>query len=82
MQPLHMEGLDDPSTPSAWVDGLSEGRYERGWRTRDLADSGAILPLGSDWMVADFDPRVGLAWARLRRLPGAPTASPTCRTRP
>jgi predicted amidohydrolase YtcJ len=76
MQPLHMEGLDDPSTPSAWVDGLSEGRYERGWRTRDLADSGAILPLGSDWMVADFDPRVGLAWARLRRLPGAPDRVP------
>jgi predicted amidohydrolase YtcJ len=76
MQPLHMEGLDDPATPSAWVDGLSEGRYERGWRTRDLADGGAILPLGSDWMVADFDPRAGLAWARLRRLPGAPERVP------
>ena len=71
MQPLHMEGLDDPATPSSWVDGLSEGRYERGFRARDLADSGAIVPLGSDWMVADFDPRVGMAWARLRRKPGA-----------
>ena len=76
MQPLHMEGLDDPTTPSSWVEGLSEGRYERGFRTRDLADSGAILPLGSDWMVADFDPRVGLAWARLRRLPGVPERVP------
>ena len=76
MQPLHMEGLDDPTTPSSWVDGLSPGRYERGFRTRDLADSGAILPLGSDWMVADFDPRVGLAWARLRRLPGVPERVP------
>src|SRR5919202_2627027 len=70
MQPLHLEGLDDPETPSSWVDGLSEGRYERGFRARDLADSGAVVPLGSDWMVADFDPRVGMAWARLRRKPG------------
>jgi predicted amidohydrolase YtcJ len=76
MQPLHMEGLDDPTTPSSWVEGLSPGRYERGFRTRDLADSGAIVPLGSDWMVADFDPRVGLAWAQLRRLPGAPERVP------
>jgi predicted amidohydrolase YtcJ len=76
MQPLHMEGLDDPATASSWVDGLSQGRYERGFRTRDLVDSGAIVPLGSDWMVADFDPRVGLAWARLRRKPGDPERVP------
>jgi predicted amidohydrolase YtcJ len=69
MQPLHMEGLDDPTTPSSWVDGLSEGRYERGFRARDLADSGATVALGSDWMVADYDPRVGMAWAQLRRKP-------------
>jgi predicted amidohydrolase YtcJ len=72
MQPLHMEGLDDPDAPSAWLDGLSPGRAERGFRSGDLARSGATLPLGSDWMVADFDPRVGMAWARLRRTPGAP----------
>lgn len=70
MQPLHLEGLDDPTTPSSWLDGLSAGRRERGFRTADLAASGAIVPLGSDWMVADFDPRVGMAWARLRRKPG------------
>jgi hypothetical protein len=70
MQPLHMEGLDDPTTPSFWVDGLSPGRYERGFRTADLVASGATVPLGSDWMVADFDPRVGMAWAQLRRKPG------------
>ena len=72
MQPLHMEGLDDPGAPSAWVDGLSAGRYERGFRSGDLAASGAVLALGSDWMVADYDPRVGMAWARLRRAPGRP----------
>jgi hypothetical protein len=72
MQPLHMEGLDVPGIASSWIDGLSHGRYERGFRAGDLARSGATLPLGSDWMVADFDPRVGLAWAQLRRKPGCP----------
>jgi predicted amidohydrolase YtcJ len=70
MQPLHMEGLDDPSTPSSWSDGLSAGRLERGFRAADLAAAGAIIPLGSDWNVADYDPRVGMAWTRLRRRPG------------
>jgi predicted amidohydrolase YtcJ len=72
MQPLHMEGLDEPDTPSSWVDGLSEGRYERGFRAGDIARSGAVVALGSDWSVADFDPRVGMAWAMLRRKPGCP----------
>jgi predicted amidohydrolase YtcJ len=71
MQPLHMEGLDEPDVPSSWVDGLSAGRYERGFRAGDLARSGAVVALGSDWMVADFDPRVGMAWSMLRRKPGA-----------
>ena len=59
MQPLHMEGLDDPDPPSAWREGLSAGRASAGFRSGDLARSGAVLPLGSDWMVADFDPRFG-----------------------
>jgi predicted amidohydrolase YtcJ len=76
MQPLHMEGLDDPEAPSAWHEGLSEGRAARGFRTADLVRSGATLALGSDWMVADFDPRYGMAWARLRRTPGDPARTP------
>jgi predicted amidohydrolase YtcJ len=76
MQPLHMEGLDEPDVPSSWVDGLSEGRYERGFRAGDLARSGAVVALGSDWSVADFDPRVGMAWSMLRRKPGAPDHVP------
>jgi predicted amidohydrolase YtcJ len=76
MQPLHMEGLDDPSASSAWVEGLSAGRYERAFRTGDLVAAGAVLALGSDWMVADYDPRVGMAWARLRRAPGRPDRVP------
>jgi predicted amidohydrolase YtcJ len=69
MQPLHMEGLDR-GEPAAWFDGLAPGRLERGWRSADIARTGAVLGLGSDWMVADYDPRVGMAWARLRREPG------------
>jgi predicted amidohydrolase YtcJ len=72
MQVLHLEGLDEPDMPSSWKDGLSEGRWERGFRAGDLARSGAVVALGSDWMVADFDPRVGMAWAMLRRKPGEP----------
>ncbi len=69
MQPLHMEGLDR-GEPAAWFDGLASGRLERGWRCAEIARTGAVLGLGSDWMVADYDPRVGMAWARLRREPG------------
>jgi predicted amidohydrolase YtcJ len=76
MQVLHLEGLDEPDTPSSWVDGLSEGRYERGFRAGDLARAGVTVALGSDWMVADFDPRVGMAWTMLRRAPGRPGHTP------
>ncbi|MEA2292030.1 MAG: hypothetical protein QOF17_1050 [Solirubrobacteraceae bacterium] len=76
MQPLHMEGLDEPDTPSSWLDGLSEGRAERGFRTADLLESGAVIALGSDWSVADYDPRVGMAWTMLRRRPGRPDHVP------
>ena len=76
MQPLHLEGLDEPGVPSSWVDGLSAGRYERGFRAGDLARAGVTVALGSDWPVADFDPRVGMAWAMLRRAPGRPDHVP------
>jgi predicted amidohydrolase YtcJ len=29
-----------------------------------------VVALGSDWPVAGYDPREGMAWARLRRRPG------------
>ena len=34
------------------------------------------LPRRADAHVADFDPRLGMAWARLRRPPGAPDVAP------
>lgn len=73
MQPLHMQwrhadGSDD------WARRLGPERAARAFRARDVLDSGAILALGSDWPVAHFDPREGMAWARLRRRPGDPGA--------
>jgi predicted amidohydrolase YtcJ len=69
MQPLHMQWRRGDHEDS-WAKRLGPERAARAWRTRDLLDSGALMPLGSDWAVAQFDPRVGMAWARLRRAPG------------
>lgn len=69
MQPLHMQWRRADHTDS-WAGRLGPERTARAWRTRDLVDSGALLALGSDWPVAQYDPRIGMAWARLRRTPG------------
>lgn len=68
MQPLHMQWRKaDGSDP--WALRLGR-RAARGWRTKDVLRHGALLALGSDWPVAQVDPRIGMAWARLRRRPG------------
>ena len=79
MQPLHMEGLDDPATPSSWVDGLSRGPLR------------ARLPRRRPRPRGRADPaRLGLVRRRLRPARrasrgrncgasrAAPTSSPTC----
>jgi predicted amidohydrolase YtcJ len=66
-QPLHMQWFH----PS-WAERVGPERAARAMRTRSLLDSGATLALGSDWMVATDDPRVGMAWAQLRRHGGRP----------
>jgi len=75
MQPIHLEpmryGRGDP-----WSRALGPERCDRAFRTRDLLDSGATVSLGSDWPVARFDPRRGMAWARLRREPKCPDVAP------
>jgi predicted amidohydrolase YtcJ len=69
MQAIHLQWLRaDGSDP--WSRALGAERAGRAFRCADLAASGALLALGSDWPVADFDPRAGMAWARLRRPPG------------
>jgi predicted amidohydrolase YtcJ len=69
LQPLHMQWRQ-PDQSDAWALRLGPERCARAWRATDLLRSGAIVPLGSDWPVAQYDPRIGLAWARLRRKPG------------
>jgi len=70
MQPLHMQWRQDDDSDS-WAARLGPERAGRAWRTVDLLRAGATLALGSDWPVAQNDPRIGMAWARLRRTPGA-----------
>jgi predicted amidohydrolase YtcJ len=69
MQPLHMNAFE-PDGSDEWGVRAGPARRKQAFRTRDLRDSGATLALGSDWMVAPFDPRIGMAWARSRRPAG------------
>jgi predicted amidohydrolase YtcJ len=68
MQPLGLFVRQDDGA-DAWTRNLGQERAERGWRCRDLQEAGALVSLSSDFPVAPFDPRVGMAWARLRREP-------------
>ena len=68
-QAIHLQWMQaDRSDP--WSRTLGPERSARGFRTAELRRSGAVLALGSDWPVAGYDPRAGMAWARLRRRPG------------
>ena len=69
MQPLHMQWRRADNSDS-WAARLGPERTARAWRTADLLRAGTRLALGSDWPVAQNDPRLGMAWARLRRKPG------------
>lgn len=69
MQPLHMQWRR-PDGSDSWAARLGPERAARAWRTADLLRAGTRLALGSDWPVAQNDPRLGMAWARLRRKPG------------
>jgi predicted amidohydrolase YtcJ len=75
MQAIHLQWmLADGSDP--WSRVLGPERAGRAFRCADLLASGALLVLGSDWPVAHFDPRQGMAWARLRRPPGDVARAP------
>jgi predicted amidohydrolase YtcJ len=69
MQPLHMQWRAEDRTDN-WSLRLGEERMSTGYRTRSVLRAGARLVLGSDWPVASYDPRVGMAWARHRGAPG------------
>jgi predicted amidohydrolase YtcJ len=69
MQTQHMMWLD-PSRTCNWTTRMGKDRCDRAFPTRSLWESGAVVALGSDWPVARFDPRIGMASAQLRHAPG------------
>ena len=73
MQPLHMQWRTEDHSDN-WTVRLGPGRDETGYRVRSVLDAGVNLALGSDWPVAQYDPRLGMAWARGRHTPGDPGA--------
>ena len=75
MQSSHQQWMNAEGT-DPWSSALGPERTARAFRTREILQSGAALALGSDWPVARFDPREGLAWAQLRRTPGRPELAP------
>ena len=77
MQAQHMLWCE-PDRSDNWSRrlGLERSAPGRAFPIRSLRESGALVALGSDWPVARFDPRLGLAAARLRRPPGDRDRSP------
>jgi predicted amidohydrolase YtcJ len=75
MQAQHMAWLE-PDREDNWSRRLGPERCERAFPIRALRESGAAIALGSDWPVARFDPREGLACTRLRRPPGERDRAP------
>jgi predicted amidohydrolase YtcJ len=75
MQPIHLRNLRGDGT-GAWAERLGPERAARAFRAADVLHAGAILALGSDWPIAPFDPRLGLAAAQLRRNPQLPDEAP------
>ena len=76
MQPTHCTEYTAPDQSDNWSTRLGPARTSRGWRIRDLRDAGVRVALGSDWPIADFDPRGIMAAAQLRRRGGAPDRTP------
>lgn len=70
MQLPHMQWRI-PDGSDEWARRLGPERAARGWNAGSVLRAGARLALGSDWPIAELDARVGLAWAVLRRRPGA-----------
>ena len=72
MQPTHCTEYTAADQSDNWSARLGPARASRGWRIRDLRGAGVRVALGSDWPIADCDPRGILAAAQLRRRGGAP----------
>ncbi|BCF86270.1 amidohydrolase (plasmid) [Rhodococcus qingshengii] len=78
MQPTHCTHYTRADHSDNWSTRLGDERASRGFRTRDIRDSGAILALGSDWPIASYDPRAIISAAQLRRPAGRQDIDPVC----
>ncbi|RBP67030.1 hypothetical protein DFO66_10283 [Brevibacterium sanguinis] len=76
MQPIHGTHHTKADRSDNWSQRLGAERAGRGWRCRDLRDSGAILALGSDWPITPWDPREMMADSILRRPVRRPEVAP------
>jgi predicted amidohydrolase YtcJ len=77
MQAQHMMWME-PDRSDNWSRRLGAERTGNGraFPIKDLIASGATVTLGSDWPVARYDWREGMAAAQLRRPPGHPERAP------
>ncbi|KIA65995.1 amidohydrolase [Nocardia vulneris] len=76
MQPTHCSHFTRADHTDNWSVRLGDERASRGFRTRDLRDSGATVALGSDWPIGPYDARAILADAQLRRPAGRSAVEP------
>ncbi|CAB4329600.1 MAG: amidohydrolase family protein [Actinobacteria bacterium] len=80
MQPVHMRWVaHDLSDP--WSQRLDASRCAHAWPSGDIAHTGALVVLGSDWPVAPYDPRMGFFAARERRAHDVADKRPVGTTR-
>jgi predicted amidohydrolase YtcJ len=63
MQPRH---CSPDLVAGTWMDNVGEERWDRAWRFKSLARSGARLAFSSDWQVGEMDPIVGFYSALTR----------------
>jgi predicted amidohydrolase YtcJ len=76
MQASHCAHFTRADHTDNWSRRLGDERAHHAWRTRDLVEAGVVVALGSDWPIAGFDARAGLAEARVRRPAGHPEIAP------
>lgn len=66
VQPSHCTLFTHPEGADTWSKRLGTPRNQQGWKTRSFLQAGVVEALGSDWPVADYDPRGIIADAQLR----------------
>ncbi|HVK24425.1 MAG TPA: amidohydrolase [Actinokineospora sp.] len=75
MQPTHLDWIL-PDHTDTWSARVGADRHHLAWRCADIVAAGGRVALGSDWPIADYDPRAVMAGARLRRPAGMRDRTP------